>query len=509
MSLCKENVEGIISLIKEHSVHKAFAVFLRAYAVGYALTTTPQLIGYWSLHIIKFLNKAQVVGDKNTRDIVGVINLIYTLVRESIKRVIWRRLHMRGVGMMCGLAMGGARLMEEIVINRKKKTRRKKIADAKMDQKANALATPERKSKWTERDSIATTFFASTISSSLSLYYIHRVSPSTIHSTIDFTMFALVRAFDVLVRFAYHERMSERIKKRWIPKWLTRHTDTAVFIASCTEIMSSWFFEPQRLPKAYVHWITRMAAMDSRLLDVVRLMRQGKYEYGRDSGYAHILGSYCAEIGLDPSLGNPANGQLPCLVVHGNTTKSCELHTMIRWITGFLMALKIYIPVHLLPPLLFRPRRFFKSPLPILLHVIIATMRSASFLATFIASIWYSCCVMRNRIGPTLFPSLNPTIYDRLLGPWLGSMICGISLLFESKRRRGEMALYVAPRALYCFWNRIVANNAWWQQAESLRELGEVGVFGFSMGVVITSMKYRKHLVRPLVRGVLEWILKA
>jgi len=84
-----------------------------------------------------------------------------------------------------------------------------------------------------------------------------------------------------------------------------------------------------------------MAAMDSRLLDVVRMMREGKYEYGRDSGYAHILGSYCAEIGLDPSLGDPANGQLPCLVVHGNTTKSCELHTGIRWITGFLMALKV------------------------------------------------------------------------------------------------------------------------------------------------------------------------
>ena len=84
-----------------------------------------------------------------------------------------------------------------------------------------------------------------------------------------------------------------------------------------------------------------MAAMDSRLLDVVRLMRQGKYEYGRDNGYAHILGSYCAEIGLDPSLGDPANGQLPCLVVHGNMTKSCEFHTVIRWITGFLMALKV------------------------------------------------------------------------------------------------------------------------------------------------------------------------
>lgn len=54
----------------------------------------------------------------------------------------------------------------------------------------------------------------------------------------------------------------------------------------------------------------------------------------------------------------------------------------------------------------------------------------------------------RTRLGPRLFPSIPQQTWDAGTAPMLGCMACGLSVLIENKRRRGEMALYVAPRAL-------------------------------------------------------------
>jgi len=38
---------------------------------------------------------------------------------------------------------------------------------------------------------------------------------------------------------------------------------------------------------------------------------------------------------------------------------------------------------------------------------------------------------------------------DTVYGPFLGSLLCGSSLLIEKKNRRLELALYCVPRAMY------------------------------------------------------------
>jgi hypothetical protein len=50
---------------------------------------------------------------------------------------------------------------------------------------------------------------------------------------------------------------------------------------------------------------------------------------------------------------------------------------------------------------------------------------------------------------PRLFPFVPNQYWDSGLGEILGSWACGWSVFIEEKRKRGEMALYVAPRALF------------------------------------------------------------
>ena len=56
------------------------------------------------------------------------------------------------------------------------------------------------------------------------------------------------------------------------------------------------------------------------------------------------------------------------------------------------------------------------------------------------AIIWGTVCLCRH------------TLQNDLIGPGLGSALCGLSVLIESPSRRAELACYVMPRALQTAW---------------------------------------------------------
>jgi len=57
-------------------------------------------------------------------------------------------------------------------------------------------------------------------------------------------------------------------------------------------------------------------------------------------------------------------------------------------------------------------------------------------------------CFARTLVLPRVF-DLPFSFWDSGLGPGLGSIACGFAVFIEEKRKRAEMALYVAPRALF------------------------------------------------------------
>ncbi len=103
--------------------------------------------------------------------------------------------------------------------------------------------------------------------------------------------------------------------------------------------------------------------------------------------------------------------------------------------------------VHVLPILIRRPQRLlnFRSILDTLLGI----LRSASFLSAFVSSFWAAVCLVRTLVVARAVPEISHDFYDGPFGCVLaGCMVCGSSIWIESGRRRGEMALYVLPRAI-------------------------------------------------------------
>ncbi|KAK9241020.1 hypothetical protein V1525DRAFT_93361 [Lipomyces kononenkoae] len=259
--------------------------------------------------------------------------------------------------------------------------------------------------------------------------------------TIDHTLFTVTSAIDYLYRRIHIAKPSHAIA-------LYGATDIYGFVASATVVMYAWFYHPTRLPVSYNHWITKFAEMDASLLTALRLVKSGDFIYGKDTGCGPVLAPLCEKLGLPKEYGDPAvTIPIPCAIVHANKTANCEVHAAMRFSRAFVSALAIYVPLNI--AFLFRSRR--RPNLQNVTNALFNAGRSASFLGMFVALAWYSVCFARTRAGPYFFPKVKRQRWDDTVGPALGSFLCGWSVLLENPKRRGELALFVAPRAIGAF----------------------------------------------------------
>jgi len=265
--------------------------------------------------------------------------------------------------------------------------------------------------------------------------------------------------------------------------------------------------------------------MDSRILTTLQSLRDGTWKYGSlSSKHNTLLTSMAAELNLDPMLGDPKYlpvnggieadeiwsrfgltgrqgvGGIPCDIVHcGIAGNSCTGNALQRGLESFRKALLIYAPVHLLPPLLSNPRGLLTDPIPVLLSL----LRSASFLSTFVSSFWFAVCSVRTLFVARLFPRISHNFFDGPHGCILaGCFVCGTSIAIEKGQRRGEMALYVLPRAIRaCLPDRLVASKS--LTAITIERLA----FTLSLASILTTAVHQPEVLRGLSRWTLTYIM--
>ncbi|GJN91600.1 hypothetical protein Rhopal_004623-T1 [Rhodotorula paludigena] len=494
-----------------HNQHPSTEPFLRAVLLGWAAQSFPALV--------RVLLAASTRRSPSSRRQLGTRFLA----------ALCKGLHPRGLGVAFGVAIGGARWAESLVEPAVRRaylvavgrTRALREGKGKARETEESLADEQQRAVQDERNIRALATFASATLSSLAALLVLQSSPSYRRPTrptaspanggdldflvtpytpslpasavdapadarldsrskqsptLDLTLFVLVRAADTLARAVYERSPPASGQSAPLLRFLADQGDTIVFALSSARIMHAWFYAPHLLPPSYSGWILRLARMDPRLLQLLRFARTNRYVYGQkpDAEVAQILV-------------NPQNiSRLDCSFVHGKLgAGSCEANAVKRWARAFLDALMIYLPVHAIPPLLFSFRRILSQPRSSLLRILLAASRSSAFLATFVASIYAS----------------QPL--DSGLCVLAGCLACGFSVLIENKRRRREMALYVAPRALYAILDELAPSALLHSRAGELAALWtERLVFALSSGTVVSAAVHRPDLVSGVVRGV-------
>ncbi|TDL28440.1 integral membrane protein [Rickenella mellea] len=362
--------------------------------------------------------------------------------------------------------------------------------------------------------------------------------------TLDLTLLLFVRSIDTLVqRVLHHEfdirpsRMSNegpdelgRVNILKVAR-LTTRIDAFVFWAASARIMWCFFYQPERLPRSYVLWIRSLASIDQRLTDILRAIAEGNWSYERGSTtHKDVLASLAKDLGYPASWADPeiipafggravndvwrklkikgrSNvGGVPCEIVHGNIGNglvggSCLGNAGVRGIYGFLQALAIYTPVHLFPVLFTRPQALLTKQL---FKTIASLCQSSLFLSTFISSIWYTICLTRTVVLARIFPNVSHDFWD---GPYgcimAGCLACGSSIWIENGRRRGEMALYVLPRAL-----RASLSAEWLRNGSASVIIVERLTYAFSLATIMSAASHRPETLRGLTRWAVAFVLK-
>ncbi|CUS14975.1 unnamed protein product, partial [Tuber aestivum] len=425
-----------------------FYPFLKAYGLGFLYYLSPRIFG-----LVRSKVKQRISNKKSN------------VVSPAIVDIFRKSSELHRFPAFCGVTVGGWHVLQPIF--------EKFLGTVgKFSESLGAEKTTGE-----QRRRVAT-FLASASAAAAAIRQLNsRGVESPAGRTLDLTLFAVVRALDVVIGEIWARGKAHRVRSgafARLDRIIEGNVDVAVFAASAAVIMFSWFYEPEKLPRTYNKWISEIAEADTRLITALRRIRSGEFVYGKETGQAPLLQPLCEDLGLPKAWGDPAvTKRIPCELVHHGFSKSCELHACWRFWNAWKAAFTMYLGLNFLV----RLRNGLSSHTS--LRAISDAARSAAFLGAFVGTFWYTICLTRTRLGPLFWPRSDQLFLENLCVK-MGCLGCGWSILVESARRRLEMTFFVAPRALGTLIPRKYDRKHLWK---------ETLVFAVSAGIVFTALK--------------------
>lgn len=254
------------------------------------------------------------------------------------------------------------------------------------------------------------------------------------------------------------------------------HSDTLLMASASCIVVWCWLFHRSALEPAYAHFLDIQGGKPRWVTDAYT-----QCHFGNDALFAShpiidIAQQRRAKQGI-PLL-SPSSPTLRCDVLHPGQGHAAHMFSSLR--RAVLRALPVYIPVYVLPLLVFRMRDILRTPGLSLYLTAFSIARSSLFLASCGTACWSSACLLTNYLHST-------TSFNALVAGWLG----GATVLIEKKSRRIELALYVlaqaVPAAFRCLHD--------WGHLPRVRH-ADAAVFVCSIAVIMAAYVLRPHLLR-------------
>jgi len=281
------------------------------------------------------------------------------------------------------------------------------------------------------------------------------------------------------------------------------HGDVLVFALSCAQIMYGFLLRPDTLPRSYTSWINTAGQIPKEVVSINRdMVRDGTFN---PADLEHIL----ARPDLHPanitalkawSAALPSYG--PCSGSHPHIA-SCSYVPIERFFSVFRWTLPIYGALHLVPMLLFKRQAVFREPVPMVFRAGWGTMRSATFLAVYVAIYQGYYCSAQNAhralVGRPHIPKWLVATLVSKPSYWLAGILSGLSVLIEAKHRRGELAMYVLPKGLESAWVAARGKGLVFQTGKH----GSAMLTAIGMGMVMSTYQNDPQHLSGFVRRIL------
>jgi hypothetical protein len=145
----------------------------------------------------------------------------------------------------------------------------------------------------------------------------------------------------------------------------------------------------------------------------------------------------------------------------------------------------VYLPVYILPLLVFKHKQLLSSPVTTLVKVTRQITQSSIFLGAYCTLSWAAVCFHRQYTG-----TLDPLV-ARYAGLWSGT-----AQLLERPTRRIELTLYILAQAFQSFWNRTSPKYIPKTRQALSTERCAVAVFVGSMMVIMHTFINKPYIMR-------------
>ncbi|KAK1388434.1 Mitochondrial import inner membrane translocase [Heracleum sosnowskyi] len=286
-----------------------------------------------------------------------------------------------------------------------------------------------------------------------------------------------------LAQCAYNSAKSKKMFHLWGSH--LRHGDSLLFSLACAQVMYAFVMRPESLPKSYQDFIQKTGPVAAPIYKAVRECCRGSpVDIAALSIYlSNRRTSKLLKLEEFPSI-------IPCSMIHPDTS-SCVAHNVSATSATFRKTFPLYFSLTFVPFVVLRLQKFMTSPLRTCWHAVTGAVRSTTFLSAFVGIFQGVICLHR-----------KVAVKDHKLVYWVAGGIAALSVLLEKKARRGELALYVLPRAVDSWWYILVNHHL----LPDIKN-AEVALFCMCMGGIMYYLEHEPDTMAPLLRNLIRRFL--
>ncbi|PSS32451.1 Transmembrane protein like [Actinidia chinensis var. chinensis] len=286
-----------------------------------------------------------------------------------------------------------------------------------------------------------------------------------------------------LAQCAYNSAKSKNKFHLWGSHW--QHGDSLLFALACAQVMYSFVMRPESLPKSYQDFIQKTGPVARPVYKAVRDCCRGcPVDVSSLSAYlSNKRGSNFVKLEEFPSI-------IPCSIIHPDSN-SCLAHNANAASATFRKTFPLYFSLTFVPFVVLHLQKFTDAPVRTCWLAVKGAVRSTSFLSAFVGIFQGVICLHRKVMSK-----------DHKLVYWMAGGISALSVLLEKKARRGELALYVLPRAGDSLWYILVNRHL----LPDIKN-AEVALFCLCMGGIMYYLEHEPDTMAPFLRGLIRRFL--
>ncbi|POW05945.1 hypothetical protein PSTT_09351 [Puccinia striiformis] len=285
------------------------------------------------------------------------------------------------------------------------------------------------------------------------------------------------------------------------PLFQFKYADMLLFALSNAQIAVGYLLYPNSLPGWYVHWVSRVGELNPRyvelnrgldrsLINPLELMTKERHHrlIYRDTQPGLGLMNFVFNLGLISPIQSIAKVLLALLI----TSIMIAVFVLI-WLNSLKLSSKWLLPMLFYISYL---HSSFSNEFYELDHK--ENYIKCIIYRTFV-SVVQNCFCLPSQLYERFGIIIKGSPFYALMG-----FLTGVSLFWEEPKRRGELALYCAPKGLYSLWTVLKAKK-WVPRGEII--MGDIIVSSIGCGMLMHCFVNRKEHMPALARGIISQIV--